>query len=338
VLFTTKSSNRVGFSDDGLMGETVWRVLLDDLQREGLTSNATALQSAMQARETIWRGERFPFGSEMAWDSTGQEGVYMWAKYFNDTATRVNALNSILAYQPTVPHWGWNGNARRYWDNVFGGKLRRIERQIHHYGSGLNALPLLSEFQTSPTDWHLLRTGYGGLSGPLSNIDSGGFGAASFHSFPDTLKFDGYSGDYGPNFLGHTLNAGTYIINHPDFGWQAFGGAIISSSSTVQIDIQDTLRRRIFVAPFGTLLTLDAGAFSSATIDPNGKTIQVTITPVANGATNAASAPTGRLVIRQTASISGIGKFMPTTTLHQDGVAFVVPFTSGQAVVMLSTA
>lgn len=49
----------------------------------------------------------------MAWDSTGQEGVYMWAKYFNDTATRVNALNSIIAYQPTVPHWGWNGNARR---------------------------------------------------------------------------------------------------------------------------------------------------------------------------------------------------------------------------------
>jgi len=49
----------------------------------------------------------------MAWDSTGQEGVYMWGKFFNDTTTRINALNSILAYQPVVPHWGWNGNARR---------------------------------------------------------------------------------------------------------------------------------------------------------------------------------------------------------------------------------
>ena len=57
------------------------------------------------------------FGSEMAWDSTGQEGVYAWSKYFNDTTTAVNTLNSILAYQPTVPHWGYNGNARRYWSD-----------------------------------------------------------------------------------------------------------------------------------------------------------------------------------------------------------------------------
>ncbi|KAF8578674.1 hypothetical protein K439DRAFT_1417005 [Ramaria rubella] len=336
VLFVTKSSNEVGYSDDGLMGETVWRMLLDDLQREGLTANATALLSAMQAREKIWSGERYPFGSEMAWDSTGQEGVYMWAKYFNDTTTRINALNSILAYQPTVPHWGWNGNARRYWDNLYGGKLRRIERQIHHYGSGLNALPLISEFQTSPTDWYLLRTGYGGLSGPLSNIDSGGFAAASFHSWPDTLKFDGYSGDYGPNFVGHTLNVGTYIVDHPDFGWQAFGGTVTSSfDGKIDVQIQDTLRRRIFVASFGTLLTLDAGAFASAVIDTNAKTIQITITASPAGALGAASAPEGRLITTKTASITGIGVFSPTKRLKQDGGAFVVPFVQGQAVVTL---
>lgn len=51
----------------------------------------------------------------MAWDSTGQEGVYAWSKFFNDTTTAINALDSIIAYQPTVPHWGYNGNARRYW-------------------------------------------------------------------------------------------------------------------------------------------------------------------------------------------------------------------------------
>ena len=60
------------------------------------------------------------FDSELAWDSTGQEGVYAWSKYFNDTTTATNTLNSILAYQPTVPHWGYNGNARRYWsEKVF---------------------------------------------------------------------------------------------------------------------------------------------------------------------------------------------------------------------------
>ncbi|KAG6857298.1 hypothetical protein H0H87_006491 [Tephrocybe sp. NHM501043] len=333
---TTLTNGRIGFVGDGLMGETVFRLLLDDLKREGLTSNATLVESRMKARATTWAGERYPFGSEMAWDSTGQEGVYAWAKYFNDTTTATNALNSILAYQPLIPHWGYNGNARRYWDNIYGGKLQRIERQIHHYGSGLNALPLISAFETSTTDYYLLRLAYGGLSGPLSNIDQSGFASASFHSFADTLKWDGYSGDYGPNFSGHSMGIGTYIVNHPDFGWQAFGGNVIATSPTVQVQIRDSVRRRVYIAPLGQLLTLDAGAFSLVTYDPSTRTVAVTITDVPDGVTGAASAPNGRLVIQQKATLSGITLLKPTTNLAVTAGAYTVPFTSGSGTVTLA--
>ncbi|KAF8079162.1 hypothetical protein FPV67DRAFT_1404202 [Lyophyllum atratum] len=336
VTVSTMTNGRVGFANVGLMGETVIRLLLDDLKREGLTANATLVESRMKARETIWAGQRYPFGSEMAWDSTGQEGVYAWAKYFNDTTTATNALNSILAYQPLIPHWGYNGNARRYWDNIYGGKLQRIERQIHHYGSGLNALPLISAFENSPTDYYLLRTAYGGLSGPLSNIDQGGFASASFHSFADTLKWDGYSGDYGPNFSGHTMGIGTYIVNHPDFGWQAFGGNVVSTSPIVQVQVRDPIRRRVYVAPLGALLTLDAGAFSAVTYDPSARAITVTITAVPDGVTGAASAPRGRLVIQQKATLPGITPLKPTVTLAIDAGAFVIPFVAGSGTVTLS--
>lgn len=97
------------------MGETGIRLLLEDLKREGLTANATLVESRMRTRWTAWSTQRYPFGSEMAWDSTGQEGVYSWSRYFNDATTSTNTLNSILAYQPLIPHWGYNGNARRYW-------------------------------------------------------------------------------------------------------------------------------------------------------------------------------------------------------------------------------
>lgn len=152
---------------------------------------------------------------------------------------------------------------------------------------------------------------------------------------PDTLKFDGYSGDYGPNFLGHTLNVGTFIINHPDFGWQAFGGTVTGapSNASISVQIRDTLRRRIFVASFGVLLTLDAGAFSTAVVDISAKSITVNIVPAAAGATNAANAPQGRLVLSQPASVAGIGTFKPMTTLKMDSGAFAVPFESGQATV-----
>ena len=53
----------VGYTSDGLMDETVFRFLLDDLKREGLTSNATLIENRMQARQEIWAGERYPFVS-----------------------------------------------------------------------------------------------------------------------------------------------------------------------------------------------------------------------------------------------------------------------------------
>ncbi|KAJ3722284.1 hypothetical protein C8R42DRAFT_580417 [Lentinula raphanica] len=336
LTVTTLTDGQVGYVDDGLMGETVIRFLLSDLQREGLTANATLVQSRMQSRWKIWSTERYPFGSEMAWDSTGQEGVYIWSTFFNDSTTALNALNSILAYQPVVAHWGYNGNARRYWDNIYGGKLMRIERQIHHYGSGLNALPLIENFEANPTDYYLLRAGFGGLSGPLSNIDEGGFASASFHSFADTMAWDAYSGDYGPNFSGHSMGMGTFIIDHPDFGWQAFGGTVVATSPAVQVQIKDSVRRRVFIAPLGALLSLDAGAFSTVSYNPSAKTVTVTIAPVADGTSGAASAPVGRLVISQTASVAGVGLLKPTTSLATDAGAFVIPFTNGVGTVTLS--
>ena len=63
--------------------------------------------------------------------------------------------------------------------------------------------------------------------GAITNIDQEGFASAAFHAFPDMLSFDPLSGDYGPNFFGHALNAATYVVNHPEFGWQAFGGNVI---------------------------------------------------------------------------------------------------------------
>ncbi|KAF8167585.1 hypothetical protein B0H34DRAFT_23059 [Crassisporium funariophilum] len=348
------TNGKVGFAGDGLMGETVILRLLDDLKREGLAVNATLIETRMKSRATVWAGERYPFGSEMAWDSTGQEGVYAWSKYFGNNDTAINALNSILAYQPLVAHWGYNGNARRYWyglqrrysfvilfdhyflrDNIYGGKLQRIERQIHHYGSGLNALPLISEFESSPSDFHLLRVGYAGLSGPLSNIDQAGFASASFHSFADTLKWDGYSGDYGPNFSGHSMGMGTYIINHPDFGWQAFGGNVIATSPVVQVQIRDSLRRRVYIAPLGTLLTLDSGAFSLVEFDPSAPSVTLTMTAVPDGSNGAAAAAQGRLVVQQRAQILGVPSLKPPPAFLSDAGAFVVPFTNGEGKITL---
>ncbi|RYP27036.1 hypothetical protein DL768_011373 [Monosporascus sp. mg162] len=280
----------VGYNRVGLMGETVFGEILADLEREGRTSQAETLKQAMRSRAAQWDTEEVPFGSEMAWDSTGQEGVYYWTKYFGYTRTADKSLNSVLGFMPTVPHWGWNGNARRYWDNIYGGKLRRIERQIHHYGSGLNSLVALAAFRDNPSDSYLMRVGYGGTSGPLSNINQEGFAAASFHSWPDTLKWDGISGDYGPNFLGMALGSGTYVVDDKDVGLVAYGGILETApEGNVTVTPRDPTRKRVFIGPLGVTITIDAGVIDSFTYAGDSGATWVTLSQLP-GAPKTASA------------------------------------------------
>ena len=268
---------RVGYVELGLMEGDIIVALLDDLKREAWQEKAQVIEGLVRERTDRWKQDPYPFGSEMAWDSTGQEEVYAWCKYFGHDDKALVSLNSIIGYMPTLPHWGYNGNARRYWDFLYGGKIRRIERQLHHYGSGLNAIPVLAHYREHPDDEYLLRVGYGGMMGALSNIDQEGFASAAFHSFPATLKWDPYSGDYGPNFFGHAFNVATYVINHPEFGWQSFGGNISVRGNWVNVQPLDSFRKRVFIAPLGLWLTLDAGTFERVAINTKANVVRLTL-------------------------------------------------------------
>jgi hypothetical protein len=310
---------RVGYVELGLMEGDIFVDLLDDLKREGWTEKATDVENLMKERAERWKNEAFPFGSEMAWDSTGQEEVYAWCKYFGYDDKAVVSLNSILGYMPTIPHWGYNGNARRYWDFIYGGKLRRIERQLNHYGSGLNAIPVLSEYRTHPQDDYLLRVGYGGTMGALTNIDQEGFASVAFHSFPSTLKWDGYSGDYGPNFFGHAFNTATYIVNHPEFGWLAFGGNVKLEDDWVTVKPLDSFRMRVYLAPVGLWLTLDAGRFDTVSLNTRTRAVRIGLSAATP------DTPQARLRIEQPATIDGVGAFSPRQTLTKERDAYTIP-------------
>ncbi|KAL4798538.1 hypothetical protein BDV19DRAFT_386423 [Aspergillus venezuelensis] len=279
----------VGYALMGLMGETVWGELLQDLQRESQTEKATRLKKIMQDRANYWDTLPAPFGSEQAWDSTGQEGVYYWSRYFGNNALVEKTINSILGYMPTVAHWGWNGNARRYWDNIYGGRLQRIERQIHHYGSGLNALPLLSHFRDNPHDTHLLQVGYGGMNGPLSNIDPEGFAAASFHSWPNTLAWDGYSGDYGPNFLGLALGSAVYLAKDPRLGLVVYGGDMRANGSTITVIVRDAVKHRVYIGPLSLYITIDAGAIEQFEYNSDTGTVSLILASKSSSASETAA-------------------------------------------------
>jgi len=306
----------------GQMEGTVFVLLLEDLQREGWTEQARALEAAMKERADLWRSLPYPFGSEMPWDSTGQEEVYAWSKHFGYEEKARVTLNAILAYMPTVPHWGYNGSARRYWDFQYAGKLRRIERQLHHYGSGLNAIPVLAEYRQHPDDLYLLRVGYGGLMGSIANVNRDGFGPSAFHAYPDTLRIDGISGDYGPGFFGHTVSTGVYLAHDPELGWVAFGGNLTvegdaAEGDAVHLRPLDSVRSRVYLAPLGLWLTLEAGAFEEVEI--RGEEVRLRLAPADP------YSPAGRLRIERPAPSNEPRRYRPHGDLAMERGAYVIP-------------
>jgi hypothetical protein len=266
------------YAQFGQMEGSVFLFILNDLKAEGYTEPAIKLESAMRKRADVWKSLSYPFGSEMPWDSTGQEEVYMWSDYFGYQDKSKVTLDAILAYMPTVPHWGYNGSARRYWDFLYGGKLSRVERQLHHYGSGLNAIPVLQEYRKNPDDLYLLRVGYGGLMGSVANITEDGFGPAAFHSFPSTLKIDALSGDYGSNFYGYAVNTSSYIVKDKQLGWLAFGGLLRKAGNWINTEITTAAKSKVFIAPVGLWLTLDAGKVEHVAYNIKSGEIELTLT------------------------------------------------------------
>lgn len=307
------------FAEFGQMEGTVFVKILRDLQREGWTDRAQSYEETMRERAEIWESEAFPFGSEMPWDSTGQEEVYAWSRYFGFQQKADVTLRAILGYMPTVPHWGYNGSARRYWDFIYAGKLQRLERQLHHYGSGLNSIPVLTEYRNNPDDAYLLRVGYGGVMGAISNITQDGFAPSGFHSFPSTLRIDHYSGDNGPGIFGHTVNTGTYVVDHPEFGWLAFGGNRTVDGDWVRVKPLDSSRSRVYLASVGAWLTLEAGQFEEVAMNPSTGTIRLTLAPADDYTT------TARLRVQQPAGVEGVGALAPTEDYDRARDAYAVP-------------
>jgi hypothetical protein len=173
------------------------------------------------------------------------------------------------------------------------------------------------EYRDNPDDFHLLRVGYGGMLGAISNITQDGFGPSAFHAWPSTLRIDGYSGDFGPGYYGHAINTGTYVTRHPEFGWLAFGGNIELSGDTVRVRPLDSARSRVYIATFGLWLTLDAGTFESVEIVNND--VRVTLSPATP------FTGTARLRIEQPASLPDIGTFLPATQFDIERGAWIIP-------------
>jgi hypothetical protein len=143
------------------------------------------------------------------------------------------------------------------------------------------------------------------------------------------MRFDPYTGDYGPNFFGHAANTGTYVTQDDAMGWICFGGNVAEHKGTVHVTVLDSSRDRLFIAPFALWITLDAGHLVSADIDLKTHVVRLHL------AAATGSVPVGRVRVAQTATGLPTRTWTVASKPHLDAGANVIQLGPAETTVVL---
>jgi hypothetical protein len=165
--------------------------------------------------------------------------------------------------------------------------------------------------------------------GAISNITQDGFAPAAFHSFPSTLKNDGISGDFGTGFLGYALNTATYLVQHEEFGWVSFGGNCATKGKWVKTDLTTAAQSRVYVAPAGLWLTLDAGRFKSVSYNTATGAVKIVFEAVDS------MTPEAYMHVTTTGREDTSRKYNTATLSANNRGQFVVPLKEKQTTITL---
>jgi hypothetical protein len=107
-------------------------------------------------------------------------------------------------------------------------------------------------------------------TGQMCNIDESGATSMMFHSFPFVNEFDPNSGDYGLGFFGHSVQAGAYYVQHPQWGETCYLCDVSNNggeTGSVSIRPRDSYRQRVFLAPLGLYIVTRTGVITAVDFD-----------------------------------------------------------------------
>lgn len=284
--------------DMGLMGESTYPDILAALKKEGMTTQATSLQTLLQTKFQKLSGEAYPFASEASIDTTGFETSYTLAKMFGSTALADKVQNASVASRGLQPLWYYYGSDNRHmgeswWNLGYETQLGAWQQQdyLETYGKAGNAA-----FDDQ------MRSTYGAYLGGWSNINAGqissaaaSIGAASWQyqsqlgagegtwSFMPMLNgWWAWSGEADLGFWGGLRTASVDVVNDGVVGLYAYGGDITLTDGTYTIVPKDGVQQRIHMFNEGGLdISLTGAQYAKARIakDRDSFSLDLTGTP-----------------------------------------------------------
>lgn len=285
--------NGVGAREYGNMGEHVLVLeLLPALKAEGMEAEAEQLERLVLEKANYFSGKRFPYGSEMAYDSTAYEAVYAYGCYLGDQRVMKDTVRVALANRGWNPVW-----------YLYGTDLRQMgESQWNvSYMTQLGAWTFYHwALEQRHYDTELLLAWYASYLAGFSLFNSGGCwsdavenrGASAWIVHGEYGEHTGYIGQEpvmkgavamsGESALGYfaALKIASAVVMDSETMGEVCLGCVRGDTSSEYLP-QDGLGMRFFDLKRGWAVKLESGELVKVEVFSEKIQLQITACPVA---------------------------------------------------------
>ncbi|MDN4477859.1 DUF5695 domain-containing protein [Demequina sp. SYSU T00039] len=278
----------VGADRFGNMGEL--GIALDlpaALRREGLDQEAAHLEALVTKKAMHFAGKEYPFGSEMAYDSTAFEAVYAYGKAVGDQAVMEKSARASLANRGRQPVWHlYMTDLRAHGDSQWNAS----------YMTQLGAYALFDwALEQQHADPELLKAAYASYLAGFSIFNSGGcLSEAPENRGASGWIVVGHHGDLSGRAGGEDLLHGVVALSGESaLGWfgalrcaasivyaeegrdAGLGCTVTATGHGVTVVPHDGLRARFFDVARGWAVVLERDAIVEVRIADDGCVLEL---------------------------------------------------------------
>ncbi len=249
----------------GVMGGSNSLHIMEDLEKEGLHAERDELFNEIKKCNEVFVKDPYPYSSEYPVDTTAQEQVYFFTRYFGNTEKNRRTLQVMRALRGgNQPVWFQYGN-----DNK--GDL------TCWYTESTNGWALLRAFEDDG-DRDTLIKGFAGVMSVAVDLLPDGMCFAHFLSTPGIFDFTPpRTLDGGIAQFGFLKAAKAYVIQDDSFGWIGCGCRVEFSTAEIRAYPQDGLRKRLRFAPQKIDLDVAQGEIDWATLADAGSRMELSL-------------------------------------------------------------
>jgi len=275
----------------GYMGEQTLPEIYQALLDEGHATEAADVSNIIQQVHDAFSGNTYPYGSEYSFDNTGEEAVYMAAKFTGDASVLEKVDRKTRACRGKAPVWYYYAdpvsvNGENWWQFQYSAAL--LGWAMDDWTRNHSATPELDERMT-----------YAAKIANVSAINSGqidedpenlGTVAWTYQAAKGTTNictadcFDtlhngwrGMSGEADLGLFGAIRILSADVAQDPLFGLFGYGCDVAASDTCYAITPRDGVRKKLQLVSEHLQLELDRDRYSQATVSRDKTSVALTL-------------------------------------------------------------